>query len=46
MIYELATTRIEQDVIEHLRQILTQKKIKINLDLEELFNEDSDSENE
>lgn len=46
MIYELATTRIEQDVIEHLRQILTEKKIKINLDLEELFNEDSDSENE
>jgi hypothetical protein len=46
MIYELATNRIEQDVIEHLRQILTNKKIKINLDLEELFNEDSDSENE
>ena len=45
MIYELATNKIDEDIREHITQFLTNKKIKINLDLEELFQtNDSDQE--
>ena len=45
-IYEMIDRKINEDILEHLKIILMKKKIKINVDLNELFEEDIDSDYE
>ena len=43
-IYEFMDRKIKEDVLEHLKISLLKKKIKINIDLEELFEQDIESD--
>jgi hypothetical protein len=43
-IYEFMDKKIKEDVLEHLKIMLLKKKIKLHIDLNELFEEDIDSE--
>jgi len=45
-IYEMIDRKINDDILEHLKIILMKKKIKINVDLNELFEEDIESDDE
>ena len=43
-IYETIDKKINEDLLEHLKITLMKKKIKINIDLNELFEEDVESD--
>lgn len=43
-IYELIDRKINEDILEHLKITFMKKKIKVNIDLNELFEEDIESD--
>jgi len=45
-IYNILNTKINDDVVEHLKLMLLKKKVKINFDLNELYEDDYDSDND
>jgi len=45
-IYEMLDRKINEDILEHLKITLLRKKIKVNIDLNELFEEDNESDSD
>jgi hypothetical protein len=43
-IYEIIDRKINEDILEHLKITFMKKKIRVNIDLNELFEEDIESD--